>query len=88
MRRSFQYNFSGKRHVIVEFDIVKKNGNKAIAENITFTGNFRHYFRQNVTIDIIGKRHEYAFYKDNVWEGGGDFEQMIKRILTILEEYD
>lgn len=83
MRKKFQYNYSDKKHIVVEFDIVD-----GAAKNITFSGNFRHYYPVDPEIEYNEVRKEYGFRTGNMWSSNGDMVQIINRILKIVSESD
>lgn len=81
MRKKFQYNYNDKKYIVVEFDIV--NGT---AKNITFSGNFQHYYPVNPEIEYNEDRKEYGFRTGNMWSSNGDMVQIINRILKFVAE--
>ncbi len=87
MRKQFQYNFSNKQFIIIEFDVIKDSNNKATAENITLTANFpRMHLPRNPQLSFNEQTNEYTFFADGVWIRNGDIDQMIMRILRIVDE--
>ncbi len=82
--RSFQYNYNKNNFTVVEFDIIIENGKK-VAKNITLTSNSRLYLPSNPQIST-NSRDEYGFSEGGVFRTNGDIQQMIFRILKILDE--
>ena len=84
--KSFQYNYDKKRVVNVDFDIFWDRGEKVV-RNIKLSPNWRIHLPRNPRIskDIRG---EYRFVEDGIWMTNGDIQQIIKRILQIVELHE
>jgi hypothetical protein len=82
--KSFVYNFSKKRHTIVEFEVDLINGQK-IARNIKLTSNWQAHYPENPIIKKNNKG-ESGFYENRVHITNGDIQQMILRIERLLIE--
>lgn len=84
IHKSFKYSYDRKRATNVDFDITEENGKK-VAKNIELISNWRAHYPQNPE---IGKnaRGEYVFIEKGCWTTNGDMQQIIKRILRMVDE--
>lgn len=81
---SFEYKFSSKKSITVEFEISNSKG-KRIAQNIKLISNWGAHYPKNPTIkrDSNG---QYGFFENGVLVTNGDIQQIIKRIHQMQDD--
>ena len=83
-RKSFHYKYSETKIVTIDFDIVQVSGKKLV-QNITMTSNWCSYIAKHPEL-ALDDRGKFGFYVDGTYIWNGDYQQMIKRIIQIVDE--
>lgn len=81
---SFQYNYDSKRTTNVEFEVISEDGNK-VPKNIKLISNWTVNYPNNPQINLNSKG-EYGFSENGVFITNGDIQQIIIRILQIVDD--